>query len=226
MTARIRLGADIGGTFTDIALEATGAMFSTKVLTNYAAPEQAILDRMDVVLAQVGLGNGDLDILIHGTTLAANALIEWRGARTAFVTTEGFRDVIEMRTESRFEQYDLNLILPTPLVPREDRFPIKGRIGAQGQELAPLDEAALHALAGGIAAGGYGAVAIGFIHAYMNPAHEQRAREIIAAKAALPISISSEVSPQMREFERFNTVCANAYVRPQMAIIWGGCRAG
>lgn len=217
MSGQIRLGADIGGTFTDIALEARGQMFSTKVLTSYTAPEQAILDGMDIVLAEAGLGYGDLDILIHGTTLATNALIERRGARVAFVTTDGFRDVIEMRTESRFEQYDLNLVLPTPLVPREDRFPIAGRIGAQGQELAPLDEAALEVLADRITAGGYGAVAIGFIHAYMNPAHERRAREIIAAKVSLPISISSEVSPQMREFERFNTVCANAYVRPRLA---------
>ncbi|WP_374644347.1 hydantoinase/oxoprolinase family protein [Tabrizicola sp.] len=217
MTPQIRLGADIGGTFTDIALDVRGQMHSTKVLTNYAAPEQAILDGIDLVLAEAGLAYSDLDIVIHGTTLATNALIERRGARTAFVTTEGFRDVIEMRTESRFEQYDLNLRLPTPLVPREDRFPVAGRIGAQGQELQPLDEAALTALAGRIAAGGYGAVAIGFIHSYMNPAHEERARAIIAARVDLPISISSEVSPQMREFERFNTVCANAYVRPQMA---------
>ncbi len=213
----IRLGADIGGTFTDIALDCRGAMYSTKVLTNYTAPEQAILDGIDVVLAQAGVGYGDLEIVIHGTTLATNALIERRGARTAFVTTEGFRDVIEMRTESRFDQYDLNLSLPAPLVPREDRFPVAGRIDAQGRELLALDEPALHALADRIAAGGYGAVAIGFIHSYLNPAHERRAREIIAAKVDLPISISSEVSPQMREFERFNTVCANAYVRPQMA---------
>lgn len=217
MTSATRLGADIGGTFTDIALECRGQMHSTKVLTNYTAPEQAILDGMDVVLAEAGVGYGDLEIVIHGTTLATNALIERRGARTAFITTEGFRDVIEMRTESRFDQYDLNLTLPVPLVPREDRFTVAGRIGAQGQELAPLDEAALHALAKRIAAGGYGAVAIGFIHSYLNPAHERRAREIIAARVDLPISISSEVSPQMREFERFNTVCANAYVRPQMA---------
>lgn len=217
MTSRARLGADIGGTFTDIALECRGRITSTKVLTSYAAPEQAILDGMDIVLAEAGIGYGDLEIVIHGTTLATNALIERRGARTAFVTTEGFRDVIEMRTESRFDQYDLNLTLPTPLVPREDRFTVAGRIGAQGQELAPLDEAALNAIADRIAAGAYGAVAIGFIHSYLNPAHEVRAREIIAAKLELPISISSEVSPQMREFERFNTVCANAYVRPQMA---------
>lgn len=213
----IRLGADIGGTFTDIALEVEGRFHSTKVLTNYAAPEQAILDGMRIVLAEAGLAPSDLHIVIHGTTLATNALIERRGAKTAFVTTEGFRDVLEMRTESRFDQYDLNLVLPAPLVPREDRFTVRGRIGAQGQELAPLDEAGLQAIADQIAAGGYGAVAIGFIHSYMNGAHEMRAREIIAAKVSVPVSISSEVSPQMREFERFNTVCANAYVRPQMA---------
>lgn len=217
MTSQIRLGADIGGTFTDIALETPQGMHSTKVLTNYTAPEQAILDGIDIVLAEAGLGYGDLEIVIHGTTLATNALIERRGARTAFVTTEGFRDVIEMRTESRFDQYDLNMALPTPLVPREDRFTVAGRIGAQGQELAPLDKVALETLADRIATGGFGSVAIGFIHSYMNPAHEERARRIIAAKTGLPISISSEVSPQMREFERFNTVCANAYVRPQMA---------
>lgn len=213
----IRIGTDIGGTFTDIALEAHGRMHSTKVLTNYAAPEQAILDGIDLVLAEAGLGYPDLEIVIHGTTLATNALIERRGARTAFITTEGFRDVIEMRTESRFDQYDLNLTLPPPLVPREDRFPVAGRIDAQGRELAPLDEDALTALAETISAGSFGAIAIGFIHSYMNPAHERRARDILAAICELPISISSEVSPQMREFERFNTVCANAYVRPQMA---------
>jgi N-methylhydantoinase A len=217
MTHAIRLGADIGGTFTDIALECRGKMFSTKVLTNYSAPEQAILDGITVVLAEAGIAPAALEIVIHGTTLATNALIERRGARTAFVTTEGFRDVIEMRTESRFAQYELNLVLPPPLVPREDRFTVSGRIGAEGQELAALDEGALETLADTLASGGYGAVAIGFIHSYMNPAHERRARDIIAAKVKLPISISAEVSPQMREFERFNTVCANAYVRPQMA---------
>lgn len=217
MSQTIRLGADIGGTFTDIALECKGALYSTKVLTNYSAPEQAILDGIAVVTRDAGISPADLDIVIHGTTLATNALIERRGARTAFVTTDGFRDVIEMRTESRFEQYDLNLRLPKPLIPREDRFVVKGRIGAQGQELLALDEEALEAIADTIAVGGFGAVAIGFIHSYMNPDHERRARDIIARKVSVPVSISSEVSPQMREFERFNTVCANAYVRPQMA---------
>lgn len=219
MTQRheIRLGADIGGTFTDIALDVKGKLFSTKVLTNYTAPEQAILDGIDIVIKDAGIAPSAIDIVIHGTTLATNALIERRGAKTALVTTEGFRDVIEMRTENRFEQYDLSLVLPTPLIPREDRFPVKGRMDAQGRELQPLDEVALEKIADIISGNGFGAVAIGFIHSYMNPAHEERAREILSRKLSIPISISSEVSPQMREFERFNTVCANAYVRPQMA---------
>ena len=217
MTPPVRLGADIGGTFTDVVLEVGDTVHSTKVLTTHAAPEQAILDGVGVVCGEAGIAPSEIDIIIHGTTLATNALIERRGARVAFVTTEGFRDTIEMRTESRFEQYDLNLRLPAPLVPREDRFPVAGRIAADGRELLPLDEAALETLAGRIAADGFGAVAIGFIHSYVDGAHERRAREIIASRVDVPISISSEVSPQMREFERFNTVCANAYVRPRMA---------
>jgi N-methylhydantoinase A len=216
-TDDIRLGADIGGTFTDTALDLRGKIFSTKVLTNYAAPEQAILDGIAIVTRDAGIAPADIGIIIHGTTLATNALIERRGAKTALVTTEGFRDVIEMRTENRFEQYDLNLRLPTPLVTREHRFTVKGRISAEGHELQPLDEAALEKIADTIAAGGFGAVAIGFIHSYVNPAHETRALEVLSRKLKVPISISAEVSPQLREFERFNTVCANAYVRPQMA---------
>ena len=214
---KIRLGADIGGTFTDIALEVHGTIYSTKLLTNYTAPEQSILDGVEIVTRDAGISPADIDIIIHGTTLATNALIQRHGAKTALVTTEGFRDVIEMRTENRFEQYDLDLVLPPPLISREDRFPIAGRIGAQGQELLPLDEAALEELADTLVERDYGAVAIGFIHSYLNPAHEERAREILSRKVSVPISISAEVSPQMREFERFNTVCANAYVRPQMA---------
>lgn len=213
----IRLGADIGGTFTDIALDVRGTLFSTKVLTNYIAPEQAILDGIEIVTKDAGIAASEIDMIIHGTTLATNALIERRGARTALITTEGFRDVIEMRTENRFEQYDLNLRLPPPLIPREDRFTVTGRISAQGTELAPLDEARLEAIAQEIKAQNFGAIAVGFIHSYMNDCHEKRAREILQKHLDLPISISSEVSPQMREFERFNTVCANAYVRPQMA---------
>ena len=219
MTARsqdIRLGADIGGTFTDIVLDVRGALHSTKVLTTPAAPEQAILDGLAIVAREANIAPAEIGLVIHGTTLATNALIERRGAKTALVTTEGFRDVIEMRTESRFAQYDLDIKLPEPLVPREHRFPVKGRIAADGRELQPLDEDRLRELAERIADAGFEAVAIGFIHSYMNPAHERRAREILADRLSIPISISAEVSPQMREYERFNTVCANAYVQPLM----------
>ena len=217
MSEGVRLGADIGGTFTDVVLEAGGRTHSAKVLTTHGAPEQAILGGTAQVLAEAGLTHADLGVVIHGTTLATNALIERRGARVAFLTTEGFRDVIEMRTESRFDQYDLNIVLPEPLVPRGDRIPIPGRLSAEGQELLALDEDAVRRAADRIAAGGFGAVAIGFLHSYADPAHERRAREIVAERVGLPVSISSEVSPQMREYERFNTVCANAYVRPLMA---------
>lgn len=213
----IRVGADIGGTFTDVVLDVRGDLFSAKVLTDHASPEQAIFDGMSIVLREAGVAVGDIGLLIHGTTLATNALIERRGARTAFITTAGFRDVIEMRTESRFAQYDINLSLPSPLVPREDRFAVAGRINASGSELQPLDEAALDEIGRHIAQGGFGSIAIGFLHSYINPAHERRARDLLAARLDLPMSISSDVSPQMREFERFNTVCANAYVRPLMA---------
>src|SRR5699024_1099938 len=211
----VRLGADIGGTFTDVAMEIGTELHSAKVLTNYAAPEQAILDGIETVTANAGITPAEIDTIIHGTTLATNALIERRGAKTALLTTAGFRDVIEMRTESRFEQYDLNLVLPPPLIARDSRYPVAGRIGASGRELQPLDEAAVAAFADRIVAAGYDSVAIGFSHSYVNPAHEQRARDIIAERAPqVSLSISAEVSPQMREFERFNTVCANAYVKP------------
>lgn len=215
---QVRLGVDIGGTFTDVAMEIGTELHSTKVLTNYAAPEQAILDGIVKVMARAGVELGQIDLVIHGTTLATNALIERRGAKTAFLTTKGFRDVIEMRTENRFEQYDLNIVLPKPLIARDSRFVAGGRIGASGRELAPLDEDAVREFAHTVAADGYESVAVGFMHSYVNDAHERRAREIIRKEAPeLSLSISAEVSPQMREFERFNTVCANAFVKPLMA---------
>jgi len=219
---QVRVGADIGGTFTDVVLEAGPQQFSAKVLTNYKEPEQAIIDGLVKITDKSGIGIESIDQLIHGTTLATNALIERRGAKTAFITTEGFRDVIEMRTEGRFEQYDLNLTLPPPLISREHRFPVAGRIAASGRELVALDEAALEGIATKIREAGYTSIAIGFIHSYANGQHEKRAREIISNLVGdVSISISSEVSPQMREFERFNTVCANAFVKPLMASYLG-----
>ena len=213
----IRLGVDIGGTFTDVVLEKGGESFSTKVLTTYAAPENAIIDGMHQVCGKAGVTPADLTQIIHGTTLATNALIERRGAKTALITTKGFRDVIEMRTESRFEQYDLNLTLPEPLLPRQMRYTVNERVDATGAVLIPLDRAEVEALADRIAEGGYTSVAVGLIHSYLNDAHERMIREVLAER--LPeamVSISAEVSPQMREYERFNTVVANAYIKPLM----------
>jgi N-methylhydantoinase A len=212
-----RLGVDIGGTFTDVALEAAGHLFSAKVLTTPEAPERAVIDAIRTVLADAGLAPGDLSIVIHGTTLATNALIERKGARTALVTTEGFRDTIEIRHENRFEQYDVNIDLPPPLVPRRWRLVVPERIDAKGRVVTPLDERAVAALAERLAAGGIESVAIGFLHSFMNPAHEERTRDILAARLpGVTFTLSSEVSPEMREYERFSTACANAYVQPMM----------
>lgn len=210
-----RVGVDIGGTFTDIALDLDGALYSTKVLTDYTAPERAILKGVKAVAEMAGIALSEIDILIHGTTLATNALIERRGAKTAFVTTEGFRDVLEMRTENRFEQYDLNISLPPALIARADRLVVRERIDASGKVLLELDHASVDAAVEQVSQGGYESVAIGFIHAYVNGAHEAAVRDAILKRLPhVSVSISSEVSPQMREFERFNTVCANAYVKP------------
>ncbi|WP_172328413.1 hydantoinase/oxoprolinase family protein [Mangrovicoccus sp. HB161399] len=211
------LSADIGGTFTDVVLETADGLVSTKVLTTYDAPERAILAGMATVCARAGVTPEQIGRVIHGTTLATNALIERRGARTALITTEGFRDVIEMRTESRFEQYDLNLVLPEPLLPRNRRYVLRERIDATGQvRIAPSAEE-IAAVVAQIRAGGYESVAVGFLHSYVNPAHEQAMRDALLAELpGLVVSLSCEVSPQMREYERFNTTIANAYVKPMM----------
>jgi N-methylhydantoinase A len=213
----IRMGVDIGGTFTDVVIEVEGKQFSTKVLTTYIAPENAIIDGLHQVCAKAGVAPSDIGQIIHGTTLATNALIERRGAKTALITTEGFRDVIEMRTESRFEQYDLNLTLPEPLIPRQSRFSISERVDATGGVLVDLNRAEVEAVADQLNAAGYESIAVGLIHSYLNPYHERMVRDVLAEKLPdVMVSLSSEVSPQMREYERFNTVVANAYIKPLM----------
>ena len=216
-TNSVRLGVDIGGTFTDVVLEKDGASFSTKVLTTYIAPENAIIDGMGQACAKAGVTPAQIDQIIHGTTLATNALIERRGAKTAFITTTGFRDVIEMRTESRFEQYDLNLTLPEPLLARQMRYTVTERVDAKGNILIPLDRAEVEAVVATIKTAGYESVAVGLLHSYLNDAHEKMVRDVLAEMMPeAMVSISSEVSPQMREYERFNTVVANAYIKPLM----------
>jgi N-methylhydantoinase A len=209
------LGVDIGGTFTDVALEAGERRYSAKILTTPEAPERAVLEAIGTVLREAALAPADLSIIIHGTTLATNAIIERKGAKTALLTTEGFRDTIEIRHENRFEQYDVNIDLPPPLVPRRLRFPVRERIDARGRVLVPLDETGVSSLADRLAAAGVQSVAIGFLHSFTNPAHERRAGEILADRLpGVPVTLSSDASPEMREYERFSTACANAYVQP------------
>ena len=214
-----RIGADVGGTFTDIVVQtADGTLHSTKVLTTYDAPEQGILAGIEQLSRETGIDLRHVDQIIHGTTLATNALIERRGAKTALVTTAGFRDVIETRTESRFEQYDLNIVLPEPLIERKDRYVITERLNARGEVLVDFDDAGARSLIEHLGAEGYESVAVGFLHSYRSGVHERRFRSLLKeALSDVSVSISSEVSPQMREYERFNTVCANAYVQPLMA---------
>lgn len=225
-SASFRLGVDIGGTFTDVVLEGAGTQFSTKVLTTYAAPENAIIDGMQQVCANAGITPAQITQIIHGTTLATNALIERRGAKAALITTEGFRDVIEMRTESRFEQYDLNLTLPEPLLPRQMRFTVSERVNSKGEVMVELDPEQVRDVALKIKEAGFESVAVGLIHSYLNPAHERAVRDILADVVPdVSVSLSCEVSPQMREYERFNTVVANAYIKPLMASYLGRLEA-
>ena len=213
-----RLAADIGGTFTDVVLEHAGRRHTAKILTTPRAPEEGMLAGIAQVLAAAALSPAQVGVLIHGTTLATNALIERKGARTALVTTAGFRDVLEMGYEKRYEHYDLELELPAPLVPRELRFPVAERVTARGEIRLSLDEAALAGVAEALRTARVEAIAVGFLHSYANDAHERRAGELL--QAALPgtsITLSSAVCPEIREYERLSTACANAYVQPLMA---------
>jgi N-methylhydantoinase A len=213
-----RLAVDIGGTFTDLALEHDGRRTTIKVLTTSAAPEQGVMAGVRDILQSSGVAAADIGIVIHGTTLATNAVIERKGARTALLTTQGFRDVIAMGNESRYDQYDLNIVLPEPLVPRHLRLPIPERLDNEGNILLPLDLAAVRALVPVLRRERVESIAVGLLHAFVNPAHERRVRDILAEELPeIPVSLSSDVSPEMREWERFSTTVANAYVQPLMA---------
>jgi N-methylhydantoinase A len=214
---KARLAVDIGGTFTDLCLDWNGKLTSVKVLTTPRAPEEGVLDGMEQILKQTGIRPADLGLVIHGTTLATNAIIERKGAKTALVVTEGFRDSIEIAFEHRFEQYDIFMQKPPPLVPRDLRFGIPERMDGRGNVLIPLDESAVRTLAPRLKAAGIEAIAIGYMHAYLDGKHERRTRDILTELLpGVSISLSSEVSPEIREYERWSTAVANAYVQPVM----------
>ena len=224
--AAFRLAVDIGGTFTDVVLQGPDqSLTTTKVLTTAQAPEQGVLEGVLQLLHKASIKAADIGLLIHGTTLATNALIERKGAKTAFLTTAGFRDILEMGFEKRYAHYDLKADRPQPLVPRTLRFTVPERMRASGETLVALDESTVRAVAAILRQQQIEALAIGFLHAYAHPQHEQRAAQILAEELPqITLCLSSEVCPEMREYERFSTTCANAYVRPLMAGYLGRLR--
>jgi N-methylhydantoinase A len=220
ITKGLRLAVDIGGTFTDtVLIDVQGTILATaKTPTTPSNPTFGAIEGVERVLADTNNTLSQIEGFIHGTTLATNALIERRGAVVATITTAGFRDILEIAYERRYSQYDINLVKPDLIVPRSRAFTIAGRMTASGDEVQAFDEGAVAALANDLAACGADAVAICLMHAYANPAHEKRLREML--QQALPeivISLSHEVSPEAREFDRLCTTIANAFIQPLMA---------
>lgn len=218
--ASARLGVDVGGTFTDLVLHDSrrNLVHTGKLLTTPNDPSEAIVGGIRRLLAEVGLRAADLYSIVHGTTLVANTVIERTGATVGLIATEGFRDVIEIAREIRYDLYDLFLEAPPTLVPRRRRREVPERLDADGQTLLPLDEAAVAQAARDLVANeGSEALAISFMHAYRNPQHERRAAQIVRKLyPELPLTLSSQIAPEIREYERTSTACANAYVQPLM----------
>src|SRR5215475_9109412 len=201
-----RLAVDIGGTFTDIVLETPKGFFSGKVLTTPAAPEDGVVRGIALVLEKAAVAPRHVSLTIHGTTLGTNAIIERRGARTALITTQGFKDTLEFAFGHRFDQYDLEMVRPTPLVGRPLRLEALERIAADGSILLPLEEGAVTALARTLREQQIQSVAVSLIHAYREPRHELRIGAIL-----------HEECPEIREYERTSTTVANAYIQPLVA---------
>ncbi len=219
-TPRLRIGFDIGGTFTDFVLADadTGALRLHKSLTTPADPAVGALEGLAALIQAHGVGLGDVGEIVHGTTLVTNAVIERKGARLGLITTAGFADIIEAGTEQRYDIYDLFLRFPRPLVARRHRLEVGERIDRDGRVVTKLDPASVRQAARRLSAAGVEAVAICFLHAYRNPAHEQEAAAILAEEMpGIPVSISSEVVAEIGEYARCVTTCLNAYVRPLMA---------
>ncbi len=216
----LRVAVDIGGTFTDTVLvnDDGTVLATTKTPTTPENPTNGALEGVEHVLQVSDADWSGISGFIHGTTLATNALIERQGAKVAAITTEGFRDILEIGYERRYSQYDINLQKPDLIVPRELCFTIGGRMDVHGHQRADLDEAALPALVSALQRSGAGAVAICLMHSYANPSHELRLRDSLQkALPELSISLSHEVSPEAREFDRLCTTIANAYIQPLMA---------
>ncbi|HCK76910.1 MAG TPA: methylhydantoinase, partial [Gammaproteobacteria bacterium] len=194
------------------------ARYTAKVLTTTRNPAEGFMEGISQLLSQSDVSPADVALITHGTTLATNALIERRGAKTALIVTEGHRDSLEIGYENRFDQYNFDADRHPPLVPRSLRWTVPERVDYRGQILRPLDEASVDGLVERIHEAQIESVAVGLLHAYANPVHEQRIRELLQRNLSdIAVSLSSEVCPEIREYERQSTTCANAYVQPLMA---------
>ncbi len=212
-----RIGVDVGGTFTDFVLrdEATGRVAVHKAPSTPADPSEAVRNGLPVLLAKAGAGTGDIGHLLHATTVATNAIIQRRGAKTALITTRGFRDVLILGRQKRYETYDLHMQKPDPLIPREQIFEVRERVSFEGEVLEPIDSEELEAVVERIAEGGYEAVAVALLHAYANPAHERAVGAALVRRLpGAALSLSVDVSPKLREYERTNTTVANSFLKP------------
>ena len=214
----MRLAIDIGGTFTDIVLENQNNLITKKVLTSIAQPEVAVIEGVSELLDENNITSSEIKMIIHGTTLATNAVIERKGAKTCFITTEGFRDVLDIGYESRFDQYDILIEKTMSLVPRKHRFVIKERTDVNGNILEPINTETFSNLVQKIKKEGFKSVGIGFLHSYANTENENILRNHLLEKLpGVEVSISSDVCPEIREYERFTTTVVNAYIKPLMA---------
>ena len=217
-TRKPRLAVDIGGTFTDVAIEAGGQLTTAKTLTTPGNPVDGVLKGVGLALDGAGLRPSDFAAVIHGTTLATNALIERRGAKVGVIATEGFRDILEIAYERRYDQYDLYLEKQDMIVPRDRVKTVRERVDAGGRVLEALDEASLVQAIDELLGEGVESVAVCLLHSYKNPAHENSVRRALQQRAKdLPVTLSHEVSPELREFDRLCTTVANAYIKPLMA---------
>jgi N-methylhydantoinase A len=217
MSEPYRIGVDIGGTFTDLAMIDTrsGRVLSEKVLTTPTDPSVGVLQGIESLLRRTNVKASEIRHVIHGTTLVANALIERKGASTALITTAGFRDIVEIGLEWRYDLYDLTLELPPPLVPRHLRFEVEERMGPDGTVLQQIDIEQARRVIRTLAQTGVQAVAVSLLHAFRNPAHEQRLAELLAKEApGLIACLSSDVVPEIGEYERTSTTICNAYILP------------
>ncbi len=219
MKKTTRIGVDVGGTFTDFVMvdEGREQIYTGKRLTTPGDPSIAIIEGAERLLSEAKTAIGEVDSIVHGTTLVTNTVIERKGVRVGLITTRGFRDSLEMGGEIRYDLYDLFLERPEPLAPRYLRVEVDERIDAEGKVLRPLSRESVRAATEKLLREGVEAIAVCFMHSYRNDSHEKLAKEVLAEMAPmLPVCISSEVAPEIREYERGSTAVANAYVLPLM----------